>query len=261
MRTKNQIPALPVMLCILLIVFLFYSIRVFNSKDSFNYPPEKKHSHKDPRPTVEQPFLQKYDSLTTAEIDVFISDWAEWSKQRQALATNATANDICSQVLEYYADKAACDSAEYSVLAYCILVRHSSKSFRVKRDSASDSFDCDTTFVIPVSCDERPVLYLTPEIDAKIDQYLHWIYMYRDGEDYEERHLDREQIVGRYCPVQPGGDIPGYYTYYSFPRITQLIFFKNGVIVNVTIDPFRRQSLFLRKNSIEKAIVVSDWIV
>lgn len=271
MRKKNQIITLYFIISLVLIGFVLYSVRFFSSLDSFNFPNERDYVYVDRRPDVEQPFLHKYDSVTAKSLTRFVSDWREWSEQREKLASDSLVNAVCLQVLARYADYKSSltkevDTSMYHVLSWCIAIYRSEENYRHKsvlsgmRREWRSWVMIDTTYVVPVAFDNRPILYLTPQIEEKLNNFLlPWGYD-SDGH-YIERHYDRESVLERYCSVRPAGDIPGYNSFDTFPRITDMAFFKNGVIVAITLDPYNGVELFLPDCDIEEAYKVGEWIV
>lgn len=201
-------------------VFFIYYFQQFNH-DELSHG-----THAADLPLVSQPFLQSYDSLSTSSIKDFMEDWLEWSEGRKTSADDTLVNRISKEVLSYYKDREVLDSSRFTVLADRITVIRTAAKFRQKRFLFSlfrinePETAIDTSYVVPAPVSSRPVLYVTSEIEKKLDQYLHWVYEYLDDGFYEEVHPDREAEIRQYCPVGPAGDIPGYYTYYSFPRIT-----------------------------------------
>ena len=216
------------------------------------------------RPIVEQEFLQKYDSLTTDSLTDFISDWREWSEVLQACAQDTLVNDIYSAVIDHYKDKVEIDSALFSVLPYSVLVKNVSDDYLRKNRLMSffkmmfcNKETVEISYVVPSPVNVKPILYLTPGIEDKLNTYLGWIYKWlNDGGYYEEVHYDREAALRRYSCLTTG-EIPGRYIHYTFPFVSEITFYRDGASVNVDLSPFYGEVLFLSDNSAKNMRVVS----
>ena len=261
MKRKYYIITLPALLCVMWLLFIAYCMKALHPMKGCYKSSLEAHELVDTRPQVEQLFLQEYDSLTTASLKSFVDHWRLWSKEREPMASCSRIDQICKEVINRY-ERVSPDSASFYVYPYCIITRYSVGKFQ-KQDYYWDakSFDGDTVYVVPAAIDGKPVLYLTPEIEKKLNDYLHWVYEFRDGQLYEEVHHDREEILRKYLPLGPSGDIPGYYTYYSYPMITEVTTYEDGAVVSVTIDPFNGEVLFFKDFSIGEAEVLSSWVV
>lgn len=253
------IRGISVLLCIIMGMFLIYYVQQFNH-DEISYD-----THIAEHPLISPPFLQAYDSLSTSSIKDFMKDWREWSEERKTSANDTLVNRISKEVLSYYKDREVPDSSMFTTLADRITVIRTAAKFRQSCRFLSlfridePEIVIDTSYVVPAPVDSKPVLYVTSEIEKKLDQYLHWVYKYLDEGFYEEVHPDREAEIRQYCPICPAGDIPGYYTYYSFPRITKISIYQDGISVDVELTSLTGERLFLPDGNINEAIVYSFW--
>ena len=134
----------------------------------------------DPRPKVEQSFIEMYDSLSTETIASFIQDWQKWSGNRLVDATDTLVNRLYQLSLSRYTSSSIkLDSAQYVVRDYYLEIYRSEESYTENKDLDSYVFT-DTLFVVPPSTDGRRILYVTPEIDKLLEAYLNWVFEYSE---------------------------------------------------------------------------------
>ena len=206
----------------------------------------------DQRPKVEQSFIDMYDSLSTETVASFIQDWQKWSANRLLDATDTLVNRLYQlSLLRYTSNSIKLDSAQYVVRDYYLEIYRSEESYTENKDLDSYVFT-DTLFVVPPSIDDRGVLYVTPEIDQLLEAYLNWV---------EQRDLEKESVLSKFIPVRPGSDIPGYYSFRTYPSIYRFRYFNNCTIVEISPNPYEGDIMVLPNNDIEKASIHHRWII
>lgn len=215
----------------------------------------------DPRPKVEQSFIEMYDSLSTETIASFIQDWQKWSGNRLVDATDTLVNRLYQLSLSRYTSSSIkLDSAQYVVRDYYLEIYRSEESYTENKDLDSYVFT-DTLIVVPPSTDGRRILYVTPEIDKLLEAYLNWVFEYSEEGYQEQRDLEKESDLSKFIPVRPGSDIPGYYSFRTYPSINRFRFFKNCTLVEISPNPYEGDIMVLPNNDIEKASIHHRWII
>ena len=208
------------------------------------------------KPIVKQPFLWRYHSLEYAYLPSFFK---VWSKYTVPLPTDSLVNDYYAKVLAHYNDDEYPDSIfpdhKYEVLPYCVKVTYIEKAFGAGRDFKNEILGDypelfrnrgESSYVVPKVNLDKPVLYLTPEINGLLDDYL--------GAGVPEKgyYPDRIEALSRFIQLNRGS-WPGLYSYCTLPVIDEMIFYTDGVVIEITHKNVF-ETFFLPDGSFEEVV-------
>ena len=116
--------------------------------------------------TVVKPqFVDKYDSLSANNLDVFFNEWVQWSKQWGASHTNAICDSLYMLFYAHYETRKDMNQP-YFVLPATIEMT----------SSDVDSASSDTIIwrkYVPHVPSTRPVLYITPEVEMVLKCFIY----------------------------------------------------------------------------------------
>lgn len=134
----------------LLILITTSSVIISSCSTAFeNYEEDLFHKN-----SVPQTFTEKYSKLDNENIDVFIDDWEEWSGRVAASLEYNRFDEVVGRCLDYF-------EITKSPHNYLTLPANIPVSVQKK----------DIDYTPHVKCN-KPVLYVTPEIDSLIFPYL-----------------------------------------------------------------------------------------
>ena len=258
----------------------------FNTRYTF----DKCHASIDTIPA----FVDKYDSITDANLDAFIDDWYEYSHAiLQSYVPEDTTNEI--YVTEFIAERQI-TTKEYKfvVLPLRVSVIYIDKKvnflyvsddpylfklcklyyWKYAGSQAKDVFflsqniydeDYQIRYITPVLSGQNNVLYLTDEIYHKIASYLGGL---RIGEIHEDRsapinqqHVDTLNQRKYFEFVY--GHWGGYWYLESMPFVEFIAFFRNGALVDARNSYCSGNEYWyeLKNNGYRRqSEPVSDWI-
>ncbi len=237
------------------------------SPNNLDMTNDSESGHVDSRPKVEQPFLKKYSSQFLFYPPSFFK---EWSKYTVPLESDSLVNDWYARLFEHYSnDEVSAENSKYEVLPYCIKVKYIEQSFKtiigygeneIGGDTwpSFDSLSGNTFYVVPKIPSQKPILYLTQEIEKILDDYLgSGFALYSNSP--KQRHPDREKEIAKYIPLSNGPSFSTY-SYYTYPLITALYFFDDGVVFELRPRGFSGATIFLPDGQFESEYIVNTWI-
>lgn len=195
-------------------------------------------------------FINKYDSITDANLDAFIDDWYKYScSVAEAYVQEETINDI--YVTEFNIDRQnAAKKYTFKVLPLRVEVYYFDKKLnvsnsrcranRIKKDVISYHFqdiweeDYQIGYITPVLTGEDSILYLTDGIYDKLASYLGGLRIGEKNEDIfspiNQQHVDvlneRRYFEFHY------GHWGGYWHLETMPIVNYISIFRNGVVVS-----------------------------
>lgn len=208
------------------------------------------------RSLLDTGYVVKYAELNDSNLEHYIEEWHNASEAHQLGNTDKSLTLLYNKVINYYDREDISNSPVFYVIPENVRIhilqpRKRDEEWFLHIDTYSENIFYD----VPVVDIGKPVLYLSDSDQSILSNYLSWIYEWRGNAYYEERHIERENLLNHYIPVRPGGDLPGYYRFYSAPIITDIYHYRKDILISVVISGFHREELLLKDGEEEFKVV------
>lgn len=261
-RMQYTIPVLS-FLCIVLIALcsiLSFHNRFRQRQDVFDAIINAYFDSLNVEPPVPQSFLLKYRSLSEQNIEDFFMDWKQWSDKMRKYSVNDSYNSLFNQVYKQYPFHKEADTTEFVTLPSYIEARSYSLISDnlgwgmedVDRYTAAKIIKGETFVPSLYGTASQRTLYMTPQIDSLLSEYLGGVDDYPINEERERQIGKRIQTC---C-----GHWGGYWHLTYMPTIKAFHFTRDGVVVVARTSFASGDRLFFPISHPEEPTIIDCWI-
>lgn len=216
-------------------------------------------------PPIEPTFVKdkKYQSLNKKNIDAFIQDWKGWSLELRTLSTDSVVNQVINRIMSEYSDKNQPDNSIFYSMPCCIEIRRYQGSYPPPIDDEyiplyeEKQQALDRFAYIPGFESDKVILYMTPEIEKLLSQYLGGIRKF--GSMVTNINKSRVAYLSRFFYVHYG-HWGGYWILNSMPKIYHLSLYDDGICAYLRTSWHSGESLFVPYDTAKEIIHFGFWI-
>ena len=194
-----------------------------------------------------------------SNIERFFSEWESWSK---LIAKGALPNDFNDIFKRHFIEARDGRESESKYIALPIRI----KVIKYNRELQSDNntlFE-SISFFTPVVESDKPVLYLTPEVEQLLSSFIEEPLMKDEytkkenvlEQDWEELRKRRD-MINEYVPTQVAHWGDGWY-FTSYPLVNLIIIGTDGYSISLSNANYSGTDLFVPWG--KDPIVTSEWI-
>ncbi len=211
---------------------------------------------------------KKYHQLDEKNIHAFIQDWESWSLDLRAFAADSVVNQAIYRIMAEYADKDHPDTSVFYSMPCCIEIRryqgshsypepgqHELPFIKVETTQALERFA-----YVPGFDSDKAILYLTPEIEKLLSQFLGGIGKGGRGfTDITDIDYGRVAYLERLFSVHYG-HWGGYWHLCSMPKILRLDMYEDGIRAFLRTSWCSGESLFVPYDTTQEMVTFDFWI-
>lgn len=214
-------------------------------------------------PPIEPSFVKdkKYHRLNEKNIDSFIQDWKGWSIELRTFSTDSVVNQAINRIMSEYPEWNQPDSSLFYSMPCCVEIRRYQGPCPTDDESIPIYEETNQALerfaYVPGFDSDKTILYMTPEIEKLLSQYLGGIR--KNGERVTSIDKSREAYLRSLFYVHYG-HWGGYWILYSMPKIYQLDLYDNGICADLQTSYHSGESLFVPYDTAKDVIHFDFWI-
>ena len=215
-------------------------------------------------PPVEPSFVKdkKYHRLNKKNIDAFIQDWKDWSLELRTFSTDSVVNQAINRIMSEYSEWNQPDSSLFYSMPCCIEIRRYQGSYPPiddneyrpryeERRQALERFA-----YVPGFDSDKVILYMSPEIEKLLSQYLGGIRGF--GYLLTRIDRDREAYLRRHFYVHYG-HWGGYWILNSMPMIYYLGLYDDGICAYLRTSMCSGETVFVPYDTAKELVHFDFW--
>lgn len=217
-------------------------------------------------PPVEPTFVKdkKYHRLNKKNIDAFIQDWKGWSLELRTFSTDSVVNQAINRIMSEYSDKNQPDNSIFYSMPCCIEIRRYqgsyppidvSDEYRPRYEEKQQALE--RYAYVPGFDSEKVILYMTPEIEKLLSQYLGGVYGF--GSLVTNINKSRVAYLSRIFYVHYG-HWGGYWILNSMPMIYYLSLYDDGICAFLRTSWCSGETVFVPYDTAKELVHFDYWI-
>lgn len=212
-------------------------------------------------PPVEPTFVKdkKYHRLNKKNIDAFIQDWKDWSLELRTFSTDSVVNQAINRIMSEYSEWNQPDSSLFYSMPCCIEITryqgsyppNDANEFRPGYEEKQQALE--RFAYVPGFDSEKVILYMTPEIEKLLSQYLGGV----DG--FGNINKSRVAYLSRIFYVHYG-HWGGYWILNSMPKIYFISLYDDGICAFLLTSWCSGETVFVPYDTAKELVHFDYWI-
>ena len=217
-------------------------------------------------PPIEPTFVKdkKYHRLNKKNIDAFIQDWKDWSLELRTFSTDSVVNQAINRIRSEYSEWNQPDNSLFYSMPCCIEIRRYqgsyppidvSDEYRPRYEEKQQALE--RYAYVPGFDSEKVILYMTPEIEKLLSQYLGGVYGF--GSLVTNINKSRVAYLSRIFYVHYG-HWGGYWILNSMPMIYYLSLYDDGICAFLRTSWCSGETVFVPYDTAKELVHFDYWI-